>query len=426
MVKGDKKPRERDIYIWNIVGSLTNAMFSVVILMFVARSLTENQADIFSIAWSISQLMVIIGTFQIRTYQATDIKGKYNFKQYFYFRIFTIIIMMISSAVYVYARGYNTYKMIIIMIMCAVRAVEALADVYEGWFQQKERLDLAGKSITYKIIITIVVYGIVLFFTKDLLLSSIALLLCYLISFVIYNVRYGSFVEGIFDGTSTKLSWKWVSQLLMEGLPIFVNAFLVMSIMNAPKMALDSAIESGLMSDGIQTAFNILFMPASFINLAYIVFRPMITKMAMAWNQGEAKKLVAILMKIEICLLGTGMIILVGSALVGIPILSMIYGIDLTGYGKHLLIIIAGGCFYTFASVFDNALIAMRKHYTLIVAYVITWLYVTIAVNHLVICMGVMGAALAYTTSMMVFLLCAIVIFIIYFNKVKKSEAISK
>ena len=72
----DKKStdKKRKYIIWNITGSMANALLSVVALMLVTRMLNKEDTDIFSIAWSISQLMVTIGTFQIRVYQATDIK----------------------------------------------------------------------------------------------------------------------------------------------------------------------------------------------------------------------------------------------------------------------------------------------------------------------------------------------------------------
>lgn len=422
MENKNKMPRERDIYIWNITGSLANALFSVVILMLVARSLDENQADVFSIGWSISQLMLILGTFQIRTYQATDIKGKYNFRQYLVFRVLTIAFMLISSLLYVGIKGYDLYKSGIVLIMCVIRAIEALADVYEGWFQQKERLDLAGKTITYRVIISTVVFGMTLVITRELLVSCLFLMLCYLGTFMLYNVRYGVQVSGMHLKQDEHGGHKWIREILIDGFPVFVNGFLTMSTMNAPKMAIDVALESDVMSGGIQTIFNILFMPASVINLAYIVFRPMITKMAMAWNQGKDKVLMSILIKIEMCLFGIGIVIIVGAALLGIPLLSLFYKIDLSSYKIHLLVIITGGCFYTFSSVFDNALVAMRKQKVLIVSYVVAWIYIQIVANKMVQYWGVMGASLAYTTSMFVFLLLTMGIFIVCFAKVRKER----
>ena len=146
------QPTEKEIYIWNITGSMANALLSVVALMLVTRMLNKEDTDIFSIAWSISQLMVTIGTFQIRVYQATDVKQTFQFKQYCVFRFLTVVAMLISSAVYIRMCGYVDYKAQIVMIVCAYRAVDSIADVYEGWFQQKERLDLAGKALTYRIV----------------------------------------------------------------------------------------------------------------------------------------------------------------------------------------------------------------------------------------------------------------------------------
>ena len=122
------------------------------ILMIVTRTLNNLNSDIFSLAWSISQLMATVGTFQVRMYQATDVSGKYDFRQYFLFRVFCLIIMIISSCAYVVYLKYNFYKSLIIVLICIFKAIDCFADVYEGWFQQKERLDLSGKAQTARVI----------------------------------------------------------------------------------------------------------------------------------------------------------------------------------------------------------------------------------------------------------------------------------
>ena len=91
-------PSAKSIYIWNILGSMSNALLSVLILMIVTRTLNNLNSDIFSLAWSISQLMATVGTFQVRMYQATDVSGKYDFRQYFLFRVFCLIIMIFVNS----------------------------------------------------------------------------------------------------------------------------------------------------------------------------------------------------------------------------------------------------------------------------------------------------------------------------------------
>lgn len=306
-------------------------------------------------------------------------------------------------------------------MMCVFRAVDSLADVYEGWFQQKERLDLSGKALTYRIVAAVLGFGIVLFATRNLILSGVVLVVVYVVCFFIYDIRYHYGVEAFRESERKgKDGVTWIAKMTIEGFPLFINAFLMMSIMNAPKMVLDVAIEQGSLAQGLQTVFNIIFMPASFLNLAYIVFRPLITKMAIVWNMGKAKEFLKILMKIMVSLFGIGILLLIGSALLGIPVLSIVYAVDLADYKLELLVIIIGGCMYTFAAVLDNALVVIRKQYILILAYALTYIYIKFAAEVMTEHWGIRGASLSYASAMVVFLIItAVSLHFIFIEQVK-------
>ena len=416
-----EKPSEKEIYIWNILGSLANAGLSVIILMVVTRTLDNQKADIFSIAWAISQLMATIGCYQIRVLQATDVEEKFTFRQYFEFRIVTIVAMMICSCAYVYIKHYTVYKAIIIIIICGYRAVDSLADVFEGWFQQKERLDLAGRALFIRVVIAIVGGGICLVVMHDLLALSLMLLFIYVVGLLLYDIRYYNKLK-VLEKQKENQKNKWLQGLLVAGTPLFVNAYLLMDIMNTPKIVIDAVIMNGGLQNGSQTIFNILFMPASVLTLAYIVFRPLLTKMAIEWTMGRIKNFLKIIGSIMCCLLGMSILIIGGSALLGIPVLSVLYAMDLTMYKKELLLIILGGCFCTFSYVLDNALVVIRRQYLLVCAYVVSWAYVKIFAHTFVGKWGIMGAAIVYTTSMLLFLATTLLIFIICLKKEKNHE----
>ena len=414
MNKINTRPSERSIYIWNIAGSMTNAFMSMLILAIVTRILDNQETDIFSIAWSISQLMATIGTFQIRTYQATDVTEKYKFNQYFIFRCVTVFAMIFTSVLYIVGKKYSFYKSAIVLIICLFRAVDSLADVYEGFFQQKERLDLAGKALTYRIIAAMLCFSGTLIIFQDLLISSLSLLVAYCVCFFLFDIRYNKSVDILKNRTRGQIKNKgWLMGLLLEGCPLFVNAYLMMSINNEPKMVIDRAIEQKWMEAGTQTAFNILFMPASVLTLVYIVFRPLLTQMAIAWSKKEKKAFLQIIIKMLACLIAVACIILLGSAILGIPVLSLFYGIDLSKYKVHLLVVILGGCFCTLSYVFDNALVVIRKQYLLVTAYIITWVYVKAVSNLLIKKAGMLGAVSLYASSMFMFVCVTVVIFIV-------------
>ena len=195
MIDINQKPTGKQVFFWNLAGSVSNSFLSVVTLMIVTRMLTSTETDIFSLGWSISQMMATIGSFQVRMYQATDVKGVFKFGQYLEFRLFTLLLMIISSIGYVLTKGYDSYKAWIILILCLMRAVEALEDVFEGYFQQKERLDLVGKAVTYRVILSLTVFVISLLMFHNLFLASFALLAGFTISFILFNLRYALHVR---------------------------------------------------------------------------------------------------------------------------------------------------------------------------------------------------------------------------------------
>lgn len=416
----NNKPTGKQVFFWNIVGSMCASLLSMITLMVVARTLDEGQSDIFSLAWAISQMMATIGTFQIRTYQATDVMEKFKFGQYFRFRCLSIAVMMLSSVVYIFIREYSLYKAIVIVLVCTYVSIDAIADIYEGYFQQKERLDLTGKSITSRIIMEITFFSVCLVCTHELLVSCIALCLGCIVSFILFDYRYSKTVKVFKIKEKWEHGSRWILELFKEGFPIFINAFIMMSIVNAPKMEIDSIISSGMMEEGGQTVFNILFMPASVLTLVYIVFRPLLTKLAIRWKNGEVREFLKIILTIISCLLVISVIVLIGAAILGIPLLSLVYNIDLGKYRMALIITVIGGCFCTFSYVLDNAMIIIRKQYLLVCSYVASWVYIKLVVSFMVSKWKMEGAAIAYATSMMIFFLVTLIIFIVCFCKQKR------
>ena len=74
----------------------------------------------------------------------------------------------------------------------------------------------------------------------------------------------------------------------------------------------------------------------------------------------------------------------------------------------------------TVVNVLDNALTVIRRQYTLIAAYVITWIYAELTASFWVKKMGLTGAAVSFLTSMTVLLVTVGILFIFGYNVAKK------
>ena len=74
-------------FVWNTLGSLIHAFNSLFFLIIVTRINGLENSGIFSYAFTISNIFLIVATFGGRNYQITDIKKEFSDNVYKNFRL---------------------------------------------------------------------------------------------------------------------------------------------------------------------------------------------------------------------------------------------------------------------------------------------------------------------------------------------------
>ncbi|HFR3896533.1 TPA: lipopolysaccharide biosynthesis protein [Streptococcus suis] len=388
---------QKEIFVWNLLGTVSSAAISVILLLVVSRLLSNQEADLFSFAYALANLFVIIAQFQVRDYQATDVAEKFTFSQYFGTRIVTIFLMIIVVSVYIHFINADSEKALCILFACLYRGSDALSDVFQGFFQQKARLDLAGQSLFYRNTLVMLVFTVVAYSFNNLIFALLAMLI------VSYLFVFWFDIPKVFRFTKLVLSeikWMKIKQILLDCLPLFVNAFLLVTIYNQPKYALNTFFEKGLIETGVQKDFNILFMPVFALNILLILFRPMITQLAVFHSQGKVKEFKHQQLRIVQLMLVLSVVVLLSGITLGIPVLNIVYGTQLEQYRMAFIIMLFGGLASTFATICDNMLIVLRKQKYLVVSFALSCLVSILISNPLVERYLVVGAAISFFVSM--------------------------
>ena len=393
---------EKEKIFWNMMGSMTNALSTMFLLVVVNRLCGEAEGGVFSIGHAVGQLMLTIGTFEVRNYQSTDIRGKYQFADYLGFRILSCFCMMAVSIIYVIVNGYTFYKAMIAVLLCLYRAVDAFSDVFQGLFQQRERIDISGKMLCLKVMASSIIFLIVIYITKSLVIAIVSMDIISILCCVFYDVRITEAIDKIIC-TFSCISMRGIFK---ECLPLFVGSFMAMYIINEPKYAIDK-----FLSLEQQNIFSIVFMPAFVVNLfSLFVFRPMITRLAIKWEEGNGRAFRKLLMQaMGWCLLFT-VLGIGGAVLLGIPLLELMYGIELNQYKPVLIIIMLGGGGNALSTVFRYTLTVVREQYKTLWVYVITLTITLIIAPFMVKNYKVFGASMLYTISMFVMTMISFVI----------------
>ena len=400
--------RKKDV-LWNAVGSTFNAFISLFFTIATTRINGEEQAGIFSLAFATASIMYIIGSYIVRAYQVTDITGEYSDTDYIYNRIITCSAMFVISVVFVIIRGYNIYKSAVIVTVCLVRCVDAFAEILYGILQKNERLYNVGISLFVRAILSVGAFVVVDMLTKNLVFSCISLILIYIFTILIIDVKNLKAV----NITASKFHLKKTCDLLKCSFLTFLISILAMYIVNAPRYAIDD-----FMNDKDQTVFGIIIMPATVMALLsqYIV-HPLLTKIASFLKNNDFVSLKKINLTLLLVMSTFGLAIIPIAYILEEPILSLVYGIDLKPYKTEMMIIIFGAAFYGIQTVFSNVLIALRKNIFQVSVLGSASLFAAIVSYALVHKLGLYGASLTYLFTMMI-VSTVFVIYIFYiFNR---------
>ena len=163
-------------YIWNAIGGMLNAGQSVLVLIIVTRVCGLEAAGLYSIAFATGNLFMYLGNYGVRNYQVSDVDEKFPFRSYILHRLLTVALMLLASAVYcaysLLRGGYSPAKTMTVAAMCLLKAIDCLEEVLEGRLHQRGRLDLAGKMMTVRLLISIGGMLAVLVATGNLLTAT--------------------------------------------------------------------------------------------------------------------------------------------------------------------------------------------------------------------------------------------------------------
>lgn len=387
--------------IWNTLGSFVESLLSAVLLMFCTRLNGTEIAGMFSISFATATILNAIGDFGIRIYQVTDTNRKYRFEDYILSRIVVVIFMALIGIGFICLSGYTAEKLWICIALILFKVIDNLSETYQGEFQLRDRLDLGGKSMVLRVSSALLIFFIVDILTKNVIISSVFMVLTNLILFMLWDVR----ILSKFEKIKIKCNKENIKEILKECLPLAISTILSLYIINATKYAIDNFGDYTM-----QTYFNIIYMPTFVINLvSAFVIKPFLKPFGDLWNNKENKKFIKSIITIISILAFATLCIDIACLIFGVPVLSFVYGIDLSMYKLEMVLLVISGFFYASSTVMLYALSTIRKQKLATRSYIITAVIAVIVSNVLVHKYEMMGAVWAnMITTISLFILLTI------------------
>lgn len=393
--------KERDNMLWNISGSFFYAFASMVLSFLVMRIIGKEQGGIFSFGFStIGQQMFILAYFGIRPFQVTDGNGQFRFGDYLHHRYVTCALALAAGGVWLLVSGYTIEKAAVIFLLVCYKVIDGFADVYESEFQRNGNLHLTGKSNTFRTILTVGTFLIVLTITRNLLAACTAAAAAQAAGVLIFDQVVIRRLSGVDFAWDKEKLWTLTGSTVL----LFVSVFFDFYVFSAEKYAIDAYL-----NDAASGYFNIIFMPTSMINLAAgFVIRPVLTALTDAWNGRDWEKFDGTLRRISLIIAGLSVLAVAGAAVLGKPVLGILERILGSGYEGCLtvyfwpfVICVAGGGFYAFLNLYYYVLVIMRKQRMIFGIYAVMTVIAAVISPGFVKAYGIPGAAFGYLLLML-------------------------
>ena len=380
-------------FFWNSLGGILNAGQSVLVLMVITRVLGLAAAGVYSIAFATGNLFLYLGEYGVRNVQVSDLTEQYPFRDYLAHRVLTVFLMLALGAcccVFSYGRGtYSLEKSLTVFAMCLLKAVDCIEEVYEGRLHQRGRLDLAGKVMTVRLVVSIggMLAAAVLFHSL-LIATDIAAALAAVSAFcMLFCYRKEvAFTPGL-------VSRRNVGALMRVCFPVCAANFLQFYLINAPKYAIDAAME-----ETVQAQYNFIAMPVFVIQLlGMFLYQPVLGRMSAAAANGDRRALLSDIRKIVLGILVIAAVCLAGAWVLGIPVLSLLYATDLSSFRSEL------------SGFLCAVLTILRRQSAILVIYAAGAVLSLILTGQMVRSSGILGAVRSFVSIMaLVFVLLAL------------------
>lgn len=326
-------------------------------ILVVRLSGSYEEAGVLATAVSVCNVFYIISHFTIRNYQIADINDKFSNSEYFTHRIITCVMSLLILIVYLFAMQYSLYISLSVICYMLIKTAEAMVDVIHGAFQKEWRLDLACKSFVIRGIANIIVFSVMEYLTKNLIISLFSTATVSLVLAITFDFRV---FRSMFDLT-IDFKNKKVYKMFMCCFPIFAYGLLSALLYNSPRI-----MAQKICGEEMFGYYSSVAAPTIVIHVAInSIFSPCITLLSEQFLKRE-KKYFKTIITIQVVIIIISLIAIVGFKLLGELFLKTVFGEEILPY-SYLLIPAVAGAALSVAAAFVSTLFTVMGHNTIMV-----------------------------------------------------------
>lgn len=338
--------------ILNTAGNLIFFASQYLLIILVMRLSGAYANGLLSTAMNLANPFLSFACYGMRSFQISDFTPQYSDRTYLYSRYVTVLLAAVGCCCFAIAVSYTNEQRIVIILYTLCRMSEGLVDVWHGYLQKAERMDLVGISFGVRGLASIISFSAGLALTHNLVLTLVVMCTLNWLYVFLADIPFGGKTADFsFTGGST------VPALLLECLPLAAYSFLNSSVGSVVKYYCERICGTEAFGN-----FNSVFAPVQILQVgAAYIFVPFLTMFAHWWTDREGSKYRRGLL---ITLAALSVLWLAGSAgasLMGSWAFTLLYGAEILPYMDILQPLVAATIITTLVLILCHLMTIARE-----------------------------------------------------------------
>lgn len=356
-------------FLWNTVGSAAFALSQWGVLIVFAKLGSATLVGQLVYGLAIASPLFVVAGLQLRSVQATDAENRHTVHQYFGLRALTTLAATIVAALIAGIMwSIGSQVATIILLWVTSKAIDSGSDAIYGLFQQSERMDYVGVSLTLRGVLAVTTVAVLFRESHSAPLALLGLAGGWGAVFILFDIpmarnllRYregfAPSSEMIADTIRSAFGPRQLLPLFWEATPLGIVALLLALQIQIPRYVVAGVLhnrELGLFS----AAAYLTFIGTTMVNS---LGAPACVRLAKYHVAGACSAFCQLMTKLLLVAVTLGIAGIIVSACAGKQILTLLYTKEYSGVADVLVILCVSGALSYVASFLGYGMTSLRR-----------------------------------------------------------------
>lgn len=341
--------------LWNTTGCLIyqGCQWLTTILVVILSPSYEN-SGILAFAMATGNIYVGLATYNMRTFQVSDIVGEYSSNNYIAFRIVTVLLATVVCVSYSFIVAPGIATGIAMAAYLLFKADESFVNVLYGMDQKAGRMDFIGISQGIRGILTISAFSATLVVSGDLTSAFIAMFICCVLVTLFYDVPHSRKLGTV----KIQLTKTICFNLFKTCAPNVIATFAYGAVATLARQWF--GLTYGEEALGIYSA---VATPCVLVQvMANYLYSPFLVPIARSWTRRDKQTLNEQLKKLLLGVVAVIAACITVSVIAGTPAIELLYGSSIEGYSWMIVPAMVAASFMALDSLLTDLLIVMKRY----------------------------------------------------------------